>query len=351
MRSGRRHNHLAGHLSGPFFGGRRPRNWVIATRRPRVTAQQATNRKSGALQRPVDAHRLEGVRRTGGVVLADRTVQRRNQGSIGLQQPDQGVLHDASRSRQVPRAESKSPTRSPLRDGGSARTTKSTGNGNPGSAAAARCRNRRLTRLRSTALPTALETMKPALAGGSVVLRTCITKQLRPQRTPCRRVTRNSPARRNRDSVGSTCRTQPARRTRPRRRREEMMARPALVRIRRRKPWVRLRRRLLGWKVRLLTRMLHCSMVGTDAPNSDARTPRRRLLNDTRSDPVQQTRVPDGACRADTPKWGKIFCEIVCERLSTSVGFWSATGGTSAVFPPIRTQSVDNRVETRGLAA
>jgi len=32
-----------------------------------------------------------------------------------------------------------------------------------------------------------------------------------------------------------------------------MMARPARVRIRRRKPWVRLRRRLLGWNVRLVT--------------------------------------------------------------------------------------------------
>lgn len=31
------------------------------------------------------------------------------------------------------------------------------------------------------------------------------------------------------------------------------MPRPARVRIRRRKPWVRLRRRLLGWKVRLVT--------------------------------------------------------------------------------------------------
>ena len=37
------------------------------------------------------------------------------------------------------------------------------------------------------------------------------------------------------------------------RRRAEMTARPARVRIRRRKPWVRLRRRLLGWNVRLLT--------------------------------------------------------------------------------------------------
>jgi hypothetical protein len=40
---------------------------------------------------------------------------------------------------------------------------------------------------------------------------------------------------------------------RPLRRRADMMARPARVRIRRRKPWVRLRRRLLGWNVRLLT--------------------------------------------------------------------------------------------------
>src|SRR6185295_19948900 len=32
-----------------------------------------------------------------------------------------------------------------------------------------------------------------------------------------------------------------------------MIERPARVRIRRRNPWVRLRRRLLGWNVRLLT--------------------------------------------------------------------------------------------------
>jgi hypothetical protein len=40
---------------------------------------------------------------------------------------------------------------------------------------------------------------------------------------------------------------------RPLRRRADKIDRPARVRIRRRKPWVRLRRRLLGWKVRLLT--------------------------------------------------------------------------------------------------
>jgi hypothetical protein len=36
-------------------------------------------------------------------------------------------------------------------------------------------------------------------------------------------------------------------------RRAEMIARPARVRMRRRKPWVFARRRLFGWKVRLLT--------------------------------------------------------------------------------------------------
>lgn len=38
---------------------------------------------------------------------------------------------------------------------------------------------------------------------------------------------------------------------RPLRRRPAMMARPARVRMRNRKPWVRARRRLFGWKVRL----------------------------------------------------------------------------------------------------
>ena len=42
---------------------------------------------------------------------------------------------------------------------------------------------------------------------------------------------------------------------RPLRRRAARIARPARVRIRRRKPWVLARRRLFGWKVRLLTRV------------------------------------------------------------------------------------------------
>ncbi len=42
--------------------------------------------------------------------------------------------------------------------------------------------------------------------------------------------------------------------SRPLRRRAARIARPARVRIRRRKPWTLARRRLFGWKVRLLTR-------------------------------------------------------------------------------------------------
>jgi hypothetical protein len=60
----------------------------------------------------------------------------------------------------------------------------------------------------------------------------------------------------DRGNIGSIDQPQADRRARPLRRRAEMMARPARVRIRRRKPWVRLRRRLLGWNVRLLTEEL-----------------------------------------------------------------------------------------------
>lgn len=45
--------------------------------------------------------------------------------------------------------------------------------------------------------------------------------------------------------------------SRPLRRRPARMARPARVRMRSRKPWVFARRRLFGWKVRLLTTGLH----------------------------------------------------------------------------------------------
>ena len=150
----------------------------------------------------------------------------------------------------------KSPDRSPDAAAGSALTTTSTDGDATGSDAAARCRSRRLTRFRVTALPTALETTKPARDGGPGFATACTTSVSRPTRTPPRTQARNSSEDVNRDVAGSTGRLgsgQPARRSRPLRRRAARIARPARVRMRRRKPWVRLRRRLLGWKVRLLT--------------------------------------------------------------------------------------------------
>ncbi len=88
---------------------------------------------------------------------------------------------------------------------------------------------------------------------------------------------------------------------RPLRRRAARMARPARVRIRSRKPWVRLRRRLLGWKVRLLTGGLphsedDCSkMTVATTPTGNGGVGRiagsqRRPPNGTGTDQVGQTR-------------------------------------------------------------
>src|ERR1700719_3839171 len=70
--------------------------------------------------------------------------------------------------------------------------------------------------------------------------------------------------RRNRFADGSTGRKSMSELTaqadsslRPLRRRADTMARPARVRMRNRKPCVFARRRLFGWKVRLLTVGLH----------------------------------------------------------------------------------------------
>src|SRR4051794_41809272 len=48
-----------------------------------------------------------------------------------------------------------------------------------------------------------------------------------------------------------------------------MIARPARVRIRSRKPWVLDRRRLFGWNVRLLTRYSYCRTSAVAPPPAD----------------------------------------------------------------------------------
>jgi hypothetical protein len=137
-----------------------------------------------------------------------------------------------------------------------------------GMRAAARCRKRRLTRLRVTAFPTAPLTTKPTRGPSPRCpssrrpssRRTAWTTSVgRLTRSPRLVVRRKSFERRilnDRGNIRSIDHTQADRRARPLRRRAEIIARPARVRIRKRKPWVRLRRRLLGWNVRLLTEEL-----------------------------------------------------------------------------------------------
>lgn len=125
--------------------------------------------------------------------------------------------------------------------------------GEPANRGTTRCRRRRFTRLRVTALPTALDTTKPTRDGGLLVLRACTTRVGLAALTPPRTDPRKSDACRIRFWAGSTRTRQADSSERPLRRRAAMMARPARVLMRARKPWVRLRRRLLGWKVRLVT--------------------------------------------------------------------------------------------------
>ena len=92
-------------------------------------------------------------------------------------------------------------------------------------------------------------------ASSSGIRAACTTSVGRLTRTPRRVVRWKSFDLRILNDRGNTLfnRGQADSRVRPLRRRAEMIERPARVRIRRRKPWVRLRRRLLGWNVRLLT--------------------------------------------------------------------------------------------------
>lgn len=109
----------------------------------------------------------------------------------------------------------------------------------------------RAIRWRITELPTLPGVITPirVLLG---ICNTVKTASDTTKRRPFRFTRRRSALRCSRCWRGSTG-NQTARRLRPLRRRAERTARPARVRIRRRKPWVLARRRLFGWKVRLDT--------------------------------------------------------------------------------------------------
>jgi hypothetical protein len=159
-------------------------------------------------------------------------------------------------------------------------------------------RSRRLTRLRTTAGPTARLTTKPTFAGSPERTLSLLDIMLADSkgpaaRRPVRITSRNSSGRRIRESCGSTMisragrerRRQALSRSRPLRRRDARIARPARVRMRSRKPWTFARRRLLGWNVRLLTRapQLQVSSVYRNA------TSYRQPVNGTGDDRPGQT--------------------------------------------------------------
>lgn len=173
--------------------------------------------------------------------------------------------------------------------GGLARTTSRLPRGRRWRRSRIRCRSRRFTRFLVTAPPTARLTTNPTRGGVSSSSRLfmCTTRVRRPARSPRRIATAKSSPRRIRDPDGNTedlpmdlgqvrlspgrhrqrCRKrtgdeaclggedrgpsrgdrQTASLARPLRRRAAMIARPARVRMRSRKPWVFARRRLFGW--------------------------------------------------------------------------------------------------------
>ena len=144
-----------------------------------------------------------------------------------------------------------------------ARTTSTRPAGQPSQARhASAARSRRLTWLRTTAGPTDSADDKPDPRGGltrvtgrGVDRRSAGEDQrVRPDRRPPGALRLRSPGAGAADSLRRAWAwLQAERRARPLARRAVRIARPARVRMRSRKPWVFARRRLFGWKVRLLT--------------------------------------------------------------------------------------------------
>jgi hypothetical protein len=233
---------------------------VVAAGRPGVTPAEPSYGEPGPSHGTVLGHCLERVRRAGGVISAYLPIKRADQEAICLQEPDDRILHatppsgverpstrESARSKSAP-----SSSYDAVAEAGSALTTSTAEPGSELSRSRARCRSLRFTWFRVTALPTCLLTTNPTRAG-SVPLPTArwSTTVVAPARWPRLIVSAKTGPEVSRFTEASTGQT--ARRLRPLVRREDRMARPARVRMRSRKPCVLARRRLFGWKVRLLT--------------------------------------------------------------------------------------------------
>ncbi len=240
---------------------------------PRVAAQDTTSGEPGSAHRTVSLHGLQSVGRAGGVVAADLTVQRADGEPVRLQQPDQGVLHRAparasaasSCSASVAERDAVEPREVPA-------PRHDCPSGSVPTRSRIRCRSRRLTRLRSTAEPTALLTTKPTDVGPPVpgthmgdegwLYAFGPTTDRVPEVIPAAHALTAREQRAQADSLA-----------RPLRRRSARIARPARVRMRRRKPCFLARRRLFGWKVRLLTMCSSRESHGSSGPVDGHRSP------------------------------------------------------------------------------
>ena len=205
------------------------------------------------------------------MVAADLAVERADHGAVGPQQPDQHVLHDAAPvrvarrvrggprptlSRQRARSAPSSVLAMPAA-GGSARTTSTAEPGSDaagapgrgGGAGASRgCGPRRCPPPCSRPSRPAGRRRPASRASSS----RCTTRAAPPARRPDSRCAGRHRCRATGESAASTGTVmsgpaQTARLLRPLRRREERMARPARVRMRRRNPCTLWRRRLFGW--------------------------------------------------------------------------------------------------------
>ncbi len=238
---------------------------VVATGGPGMTPSEPAHRQPRATQAAVHLHRPERVRRARGVVAADPPVERADHRAVGAQQGHEHELHDSNRP--TPRARSaRELVVRRRRRHGSARTTSTA---EPGSDSEV---------LPGQVSKTALHTIADdGVAHGLAHDQPHLRRLRRPpdgsrggRRGSANPIAGPSSSGRGTSphpSVGGP-RTaqaltrdgradrQTARLLRPLRRREERMARPARVRMRRRKPWTLWRRRLFGWYVRLLIELL-----------------------------------------------------------------------------------------------
>ncbi len=146
-------------------------NRVVATGGPRVAPGDPAQGEPASPQTAVLGHGFEGVRRAGGVVAADLAVERTDHRPIGAQQADQQVGHDVRpwrpRHAHTDPGRRPAPANWPAPAAGSARTTRMVASGAAGGPRAGRRPGDAgdvSTRLRTTALPTALLTTKPARA-------------------------------------------------------------------------------------------------------------------------------------------------------------------------------------------